>query len=46
MPPARLARQLGGSGAHVEGLGANIAAVAKAPIERVAAFAAQRGWRT
>src|SRR5438094_2483575 len=30
---------------HVEGLGANIAAVAKAPIERVAAFAAERGWR-
>jgi predicted dithiol-disulfide oxidoreductase (DUF899 family) len=30
---------------HVEGLGANIAAVAKAPIERVAAFAAHRGWR-
>ena len=29
---------------HVEGLGANIAAVAKAPIERVAAFAAHRGW--
>jgi len=30
---------------HVEGLGANIAAIAKAPIERVAAFAAERGWR-
>jgi len=30
---------------HVEGLGANVAAVAKAPIERVAAFAAHRGWR-
>jgi predicted dithiol-disulfide oxidoreductase (DUF899 family) len=30
---------------HVEGLGANIAAVAKAPIERVAAFATHRGWR-
>ena len=30
---------------HVEGLGANIVAVAKAPIERVAAFAAHRGWR-
>jgi predicted dithiol-disulfide oxidoreductase (DUF899 family) len=30
---------------HVEGLGANIAAVAKAPIERIAAFAAHRGWR-
>ncbi len=30
---------------HVEGLGANIVAVAKAPIERVAAFAADRGWR-
>lgn len=30
---------------HVEGLGANIAAVAKAPIERVAAFATDRGWR-
>jgi predicted dithiol-disulfide oxidoreductase (DUF899 family) len=34
-----------GAVAHVEGLGANIAAVAKAPIERVAAFAAHRGWR-
>ena len=30
---------------HVEGLGVNIAAVAKASIERVAAFAAHRGWR-
>ncbi len=30
---------------HVEGLGANIAAVAQAPIERVATFAAYRGWR-
>lgn len=30
---------------HVEGLGANIVAVAKAPVERVAAFAADRGWR-
>jgi predicted dithiol-disulfide oxidoreductase (DUF899 family) len=30
---------------HVEGLGANIAAVAKARIEQVAAFAAHRGWR-
>lgn len=30
---------------HVEGLGANVAAVAKAPIEQVAAFAAHRGWR-
>ncbi|MFT2215324.1 DUF899 family protein [Rhizobium giardinii] len=30
---------------HVEGLGANIAAVTKAPIEQVAAFAAHRGWR-
>jgi len=30
---------------HVEGLGANIVAVAKAPIERVAAFAAHHGWR-
>lgn len=30
---------------HVEGLGANVVAVAKAPIERVAAFAAHRGWR-
>jgi predicted dithiol-disulfide oxidoreductase (DUF899 family) len=29
---------------HVEGLGANIAAVAKAPIEQVAAFASHRGW--
>jgi predicted dithiol-disulfide oxidoreductase (DUF899 family) len=39
------ARQLDGAVPHVEGLGANIAAVAKAPIERVAAFAAHRGWR-
>ncbi len=30
---------------HVEGLGVNVAAVAKAPIDRVAAFAAHRGWR-
>ena len=30
---------------HLEGLGANIAVVAKAPIERVTAFAANRGWR-
>jgi len=30
---------------HVEALGANIAAVAKAPIQRVAAFAMHRGWR-
>ncbi|MFL6747776.1 MAG: DUF899 family protein, partial [Sphingomicrobium sp.] len=30
---------------HVEGLGANIVAVAKAPIERVAAFATHHGWR-
>lgn len=34
-----------GAAPHVEGLGANIAAVAKAPIERVAAFATHRGWR-
>ena len=39
------ARQLGRRVPHVEGLGTNIAAVAKAPIERVAAFAAHRGWR-
>jgi predicted dithiol-disulfide oxidoreductase (DUF899 family) len=30
---------------HVEGLGANIVAVAKAPIAQVAAFAADHGWR-
>jgi len=30
---------------HVEGLGVNIAAVVKAPIDKVAAFAAHRGWR-
>jgi predicted dithiol-disulfide oxidoreductase (DUF899 family) len=30
---------------HVQGLGANIAAVAKAPIQQVASFAAHRGWR-
>lgn len=30
---------------HVQGLGASVVAVAKAPIERVAAFAAHRGWR-
>jgi len=29
---------------HVEGLGASVVAVAKAPIERVAAFAADHGW--
>ena len=34
-----------GAVSHVEGLGASIVAVAKAPIERVAAFAADRGWR-
>ena len=34
-----------GAAPHVEGLGANLVAVAKAPIERVAAFAADRGWR-
>ena len=30
---------------HFDGLGGNLAIVAKAPIERVAAFARQRGWR-
>lgn len=30
---------------HFEGLGGNLAAVAKAPIERVAAFAHDRGWK-
>ena len=30
---------------HVEGLGANVVAVAKAPIEHVVAFAADHGWR-
>jgi predicted dithiol-disulfide oxidoreductase (DUF899 family) len=30
---------------HLEGLGASVVAVAKAPIARVAAFAADRGWR-
>jgi predicted dithiol-disulfide oxidoreductase (DUF899 family) len=30
---------------HVEGLGVNVAAVAKAPIDKVAAFATHRGWR-
>ena len=30
---------------HVEGLGASVVAVAKAPIEPVAAFAADHGWR-
>jgi predicted dithiol-disulfide oxidoreductase (DUF899 family) len=30
---------------HVEGLGTNIVAVAKAPIETVAAFARHHGWR-
>jgi predicted dithiol-disulfide oxidoreductase (DUF899 family) len=30
---------------HVEGLGASLVAVAKSPIERVAAFAAHHGWR-
>ena len=29
---------------HVEGLGASVVAVAKAPIERVAAFATDHGW--
>ena len=30
---------------HIEGLGANIVVVAKAPIDRVAAFADDHGWR-
>jgi predicted dithiol-disulfide oxidoreductase (DUF899 family) len=30
---------------HVEGLGVNVVAVTKAPIERVAAFAVHHGWR-
>ena len=30
---------------HVEGLGANVVAVAKAPIEHVVAFASDHGWR-
>ena len=30
---------------HFEGLGGNLAVVAKAPIERVAAFARDKGWR-
>jgi predicted dithiol-disulfide oxidoreductase (DUF899 family) len=30
---------------HLEGLGGNLAIVAKAPIERVAAFARDRGWK-
>lgn len=34
-----------GTIAQVDGLGGNLAIVAKAPIERVAAFAQQRGWR-
>jgi len=30
---------------HFEGLGGNLAVVAKAPIERVAAFARDKGWK-
>jgi predicted dithiol-disulfide oxidoreductase (DUF899 family) len=30
---------------HFEGLGGNLAVVAKAPIQRVAAFARERGWK-
>ena len=30
---------------HLEGLGGNLAVVAKAPIERVAAFARDKGWK-
>jgi predicted dithiol-disulfide oxidoreductase (DUF899 family) len=30
---------------HLDGLGASVVAVAKAPIDRVAAFAAHHGWR-
>jgi predicted dithiol-disulfide oxidoreductase (DUF899 family) len=30
---------------HFEGLGGNLAVVARAPIERVAAFAREKGWR-
>jgi predicted dithiol-disulfide oxidoreductase (DUF899 family) len=31
--------------AHFEGLGGNLVVVAKAPIERVAAFARDKGWK-
>ncbi len=37
--------QLDGAVAHVEAAGVNFAAVAKAPLDRVAAFAKDRGWR-
>ena len=36
--------QLNGAAAHVEGAGVNFAVVAKAPLERVVAFARDRGW--
>jgi predicted dithiol-disulfide oxidoreductase (DUF899 family) len=34
-----------GTEPHLAGLGGNLALVAKAPIERVAAFARERGWQ-
>jgi len=37
--------QLEGAMPHFEGLGGNLAVVAQAPIERLAAFAGARGWR-
>ena len=37
--------QLDGAIPHVEAAGANFAAVAKAPLDRVIAFARHRGWR-
>lgn len=37
--------QLDGSIPHVEAAGANFAAVAKAPLDRVIAFARDHGWR-
>jgi predicted dithiol-disulfide oxidoreductase (DUF899 family) len=37
--------QLDGAIPHVEAAGANFAAVAKAPLDRVIAFARDRGWR-
>ena len=37
--------QLDGAAAHVEAAGLNFAVIAKAPLDRLIAFAEERGWR-
>ena len=41
----RAHRYVGGNDAPFRGLGGNLAVVAKAPLERVAAFARDKGWK-